>query len=136
MSETDFVPLNDLEHTLSNLANGHLAFETFLKVFVDSEVFVLTATEVQADGTGLRPLLFDRDNQTRMAAFTARERTEPFKHHCRFCLQVNGGYFLRGVPQGPGIVLNPGSRLGFEVPAQGVQDIRRDFEVSDDGRNQ
>lgn len=136
MSETDFVPLNDLEHALSNVANGHIDFEKFLKVFLDSEVFVLTATEVQADGTGLRPLLLERDNQTRMAVFTAWERVEPFKHHCRFCLQTNGRYFLRVIPQDVGLVLNPGSRLGFEVPAQGVQDIRRDFEVSDDDPNE
>lgn len=127
MAEATFDPTNELERVLVNVTNGRATFEEFLKMLMTSEVHVLSGAEVQADGTGFQPLLFDREQGTLMAVFTARERGTLFGDNAPFCLTMTGRQLIERVPSELGIVLNPGFKVGFELPAQGVQDIRRDF---------
>ena len=124
MTETTFDPTNELERVLVNVMNDHTTLEQFLKVLMISEVHVLSGTEIQANGTGFQPLLFDRDLGTLMAVFTARERGTLFGIKMPFCLTMTGKQLFDRVPNELGIVVNPGYTVGFELPAQGVQEIR------------
>ncbi len=130
MSNTDFNPVNDLETALVDAKDGRIRFEDFLRILMRSAVHVSSGTEVMADGTGFQPLLFDKAEGTLMAVFTARERATRFGDKAPFCLTMTGEQLMQRVPEGLGLVLNPGFSVGFELPADGVQGIRRDFATS------
>jgi len=127
MTTADFSPTNELENELVQLISGQRTIIEFLKSLMSADVHVLSTTEVQQDGTGLRPLLFDRDMGTLLALFTSLERTTAFSRKFPYCLMFTGRRFFGWIPHGLGVVLNPGSTAGFELPPDGVQSIRRDF---------
>lgn len=127
MTTADFSPTNELENDLVQLMNGQRTINEFLNSLMDADVHVLSATEVRQDGTGLRPLLFDRDLGTLLAVFTSRDRVAAFSHRFPYCLMLTGRQFFGWIPHGLGVVLNPSSTAGFELPPDGVQSIRRDF---------
>jgi hypothetical protein len=127
MATENFNPTNGLEFELVQLISGQQTIDEFLKSLMDADLHVLSATEVQQDGTGLRPLLFDRDMGTLLALFTSLERTTAFSQRYPYCLMLTGRQFFGWIPHGLGAVLNPGSTAGFELPPDGVQSIRHEF---------
>ena len=133
MTTVSFCPTNELEEILVQLISGRLAFTEFLKSLMDADVHALSATDLHPDGTGFQPLLFDRDIGTLLAVFTSRDRGTMFSDRLPYCLTLNGRQFFGWIPAGFGIVLNPGSTVGFEIPPEGVQNIRRDFVDMENG---
>jgi hypothetical protein len=127
MSDEHFVPKNALETALLDAKHGQTSIFNFLKMLVESDVYMLSSTEVNSDGTGFRPLLFDRGGDTMMSVFTARERASAFADEVPYCLTMKGHELLQRIPTGFGIVINPGIEVGMEIPSSGIGDIRHDF---------
>jgi len=126
VTDADFTPTNELETVLADAMNGRTQFTDFLAVLLRSTVYVSSGAEIHADGSGFQPLLFDREAGKLMAVFTARERVKSFKDKAPYCLTMTGQQLVERVPNDLGIVLNPGSAVGFELPAEGVQKIRQE----------
>jgi SseB protein N-terminal domain len=99
----------------------------FLKEFVQDNIFILSSSSVENDGSGINPLLFNREEVIMVAAFTSLSRTKIFTNPDVYCLEIKAGDFLERIPEGYGLVLNPGLDVGLEVPPLGVKNIQRDF---------
>ena len=125
--QQQFAPSNELETALFETSQGRKSIPAFFELFVESDVHVPSSKEVNSDGTGFRPLLFDTDAGTMMSVFTGRDRAKPFSGKVPYCLTMKGRQLLQRVPEKIGIVLNPSWDVGMEIPSQGVADIRRDF---------
>lgn len=124
---TDLPPQTPIETLLQTAMAGQLPIKAFMKAFVASEVVLLTGSLVTPDGSGFDPLLFDKQGVLHVAVFTDPARvgfhSEQAPHQIRWLMLD----VLRRVPGGYGVVINPGTTLGFEISPDGVGEILKDF---------
>jgi hypothetical protein len=123
----EFVSLNELESTLLAARQGHVPTGDFVQQLLLSEIALPTASEVQADGSGFEPVLFEKQGTTMLAAFTAKERVAQLGQMAQFCLMIKGAEVLRRIPKGYGLVVNPGLKVGFEISPEGISEILAEF---------
>jgi hypothetical protein len=65
------------------------------------------------DGSGMTPLLFDKNGVQMLGVFTSLARVELFKDKTPYCLSMKGSELLARIPSGYGLVVNPGFDKGF-----------------------
>lgn len=123
----DAAPQTPIETLLKTAMDGQLPIGLFMKAFVASEVVLLTGSLVTPDGSGFDPLLFDKQGVLHVSVFTDMSRvgfhSQQAPHTiCMLMLEV-----LKRVPGGYGVVINPGTSLGFEISPSGVGEILKDF---------
>lgn len=123
----EFVALNELELKLVAAKRGLVPVGDFVQQLLTSEVALPAASEVEADGSGFQPVLFDKEGEPMLAAFTAKERVAQLSHIAKFCLMMKGVEILRRVPKGYGLVVNPGLKVGFEITSEGISEILAEF---------
>lgn len=123
----EFVSLNELESKLVAAKQGRVPVGDFVHQLLSSEIALPTASEVQADGSGFEPVLFDNEGVRMLAAFTARDRVTELGQIAKFCLMIKGADILRRIPKGYGLVVNPGLKVGFEISPQGISEILDEF---------
>lgn len=103
--------------------------QTLLWVFASRVVLVPSTVEVRPDLAGLEPLLFERNGESLLTVFTNTERSDAFADEARYLVAVAGEDLIRRMPDGVGLVVNPRSELGFEVPARGVAAFRSEISL-------
>ncbi|MCE9546731.1 MAG: SseB family protein [Planctomycetia bacterium] len=127
MATDAFIPLNPLEHALVAAKSGRMRLHDFLSILLTHDIVILSATEVQADGTGFQPLLFNTESQVLIAVMTDLERAKKHQDVAEYCLTMNGEQAFGWLPSQYGVVINPGFSVGLEIPAEGVKAIVRDL---------
>jgi hypothetical protein len=123
----EFHPLNDLESSLLVAKGNGISIETFVQQLVRSDLALPTAKEVQGDGSGFEPILFDKQGINMLAAFTDKTRVSQLAHIAGYCLVMNGLEVLRRIPSGYGLVINPGLDVGFELSSEGIAEILKEM---------
>ena len=126
-SQEPFKPQNELERFLIKTKAGELPLKELLRQLTASDLFVPSVQEVAQDGSGFVPLLFERDRVPLAAAFTAISRVSAYGERAKYCVKMNGAEFLKRVPKGYGVAINPGFSATFEISPPGINDILRDF---------
>jgi hypothetical protein len=124
---TDFQPLNALEKELEKAQAGRSLMPAFLRLFVGSDLVVPSGAEIMPDGSCFEPVLFDKDGTQMVACFTAAERIGDVSRLASYYLKVTGGEFLKLIPAGYGLVVNPGQPVGFDVEPGGLRNIVAEF---------
>jgi len=123
----EIAPQTPLETLLQSAMAGTLPIGAFMKAFVADQVVLLTGSLVTPDGSGFDPLLFDKQGVLHVAVFTHPARVgnhaQQAPHQLRWLMLD----VLRRVPGGYGVVVNPGTTLGFEISPAGVGEILKDF---------
>lgn len=114
---------NDLEDKLVKAHKKEIVFGDFLELFLVSDVFVPSASEVMEDGSGMEPLLFNKQNVRMLGVFTAISKASLFKDKAPFCLKMKAKDLLTRLPPDSGLVVNPGYDIGFDLPPYGVQSV-------------
>lgn len=122
-----FAPLNDLESLLIQAKAGQVPMRDLMRALVISDVVLPSGSEVLADGTGLEPLLFSKEKVQMVACFTDKSRIGEYVKMTPYCLVMKGRSFLRGIPAGHGVVVNPGQEVGFDISPDGVSEILDEF---------
>lgn len=120
-------PQTPIETLLRTAMDGKLPIRAFMQAFVASEVVLLTGSLVTADGSGFDPLLFDKQGVLHVAVFTDMARVGYFPQQAQHNLRMLMLEVLRRVPGGYGVVINPGTTLGFEIAPAGALEILKDF---------
>ena len=121
-----FIPSNDLEHLLVQAQDGLIEFSEFIKVFLESELIVPSASRVTEQGD-IAPLLFDKEGQKMLSIFTSPHLLDLYKERIVAYITMKGRYILEEMPKSCGIVVNPGYSVGFDVPPDGIKNILNDF---------
>jgi hypothetical protein len=124
---SNLVPEGDLEVAIASVQRGVKSIHDVIELFLRSQVFVASATSVSDVGEGLIPLLFDRDNETMLAAFCTPERALKFGDLTPFGVLMYGSDLVKWMDDGYGLVVNPGWEIGFEVPVAGVRKLRKNL---------
>lgn len=122
-----FHPLNDFETSLLGASENALSIELFVRMLVNSDLALPCAKEVQRDGSGFEPILFDKHGTSMISAFSDKSRISQLAHIARYCLVMNGLEVLRRIPSGYGLVINPGLDVGFEISPEGIAQIIKDM---------
>jgi hypothetical protein len=120
-------PQPPVETLLQSAMDGRLPIRAFMQAFVASEVVLLTGSLVTPDGSGFDPLLFDKQGVLHVAVFTDMARVGTHSQQAPHMIRWPMLEVLRRVPGGYGVVVNPGTSLGFEIAPSGVGELLRDF---------
>ncbi len=123
----DSVLHTPIETLLKAAMDGAVPIRTFMEAFVASEVVLLTGSLVTPDGSGFDPLLFDKQGTLHVAVFTDPARVDNHAQQAPHQIRWLMLDVLRRVPGGYGVVINPGTSLGFEISPGGVGEILKDF---------
>jgi hypothetical protein len=115
-----FEPLNDLEIALVEARGGRLPVQKLLHLMAAADLAVPSAGAVGADGSGFRPLLFPKERVQMLAVFTDKSRVGEYAEMTPYVLQMKGRDLLRRMPPDHGIVVNPGSAVGFDISPEGI----------------
>ncbi len=120
-------PQNLVERLIKSASEGTTTRGAFIRAILPVEVTVLSGSYVEEDGTGLDPLLFEKQGVLHLAAFTDDSRMGIYTQQAPYTGKVTMYRLLQQVPPGYGVVVNPGTSLHFELSWQGIQNILEDF---------
>lgn len=121
MSETD--ALNDLERLLIEAKSGRLPMQEFLLQFINAKIVVPSAGEVKDGWENFKPLVLRKDGIDYLACFSAPERIGANANDFPYYLQMRAAEFLKSLQTRLGLVVNPGSPVGFQVRPEGLAEI-------------
>ena len=119
--------MNVLEAALTRGQEGSLSMQTLLWVFASSTVFVPSGSDPGDKMEAFRPVLFERKQTPMMACYSALERAGNVRHLAPFMVTMTGWTVLAGMQPGQGIVVNPGSSIGFDIAPQGIATLLREI---------
>lgn len=124
--DEEFAPENDLESALlkAQMENAHPT--SILQEIINSDLIVL------AKGSNVEdPLFVTRsDGVHLLVTFSAesrsKERQAENPEH-KFAVELKCGSLLLGIPEGAGLVINPGIRVGLVLPPEMVTQIKQNI---------
>ena len=131
-----FTPANPLEEALLGAQRDEASQNAFIEQLVNAEVGVLLDRPLLADGCWdpeAAPLVLNRPaGFPALAVFTSPERAIAAGIHSD--TYQNGkalpfASLLRGVQPELGLVVNPGSPVGFDMKPEDVADLKKAFGV-------
>lgn len=117
-------PRNVLEIALTRGREKFLSMQTILWVFASSTIYVPSGSDPGEDLARFQPILFERDGTQMIACYSELDRGEGITHIAPYMVTMTGLKLLTGVPSDQGIVLNPGSTIGFDIAPQGISALR------------
>jgi hypothetical protein len=120
-----------LEHAIVAVQQGRLEFQSVAWVLAATDLFLPSATEpTDAAMESIAPLVVESDGQQFLAVFTASGRAAAFAPAYGYLSVRTGFEVMRFMPPGVGLVVNPGSEIGFEMRADGVERLRGEIQPS------
>ncbi|MCK2035332.1 SseB family protein [Microbacterium sp. SSW1-49] len=113
-------PASVLERAIAQGREGRLDPETVLWVIAAGQVLLLNEGEPPESDFPDAPLIVDGPRGRLLAVFTHPDQFGRFAPE-RVPVLVPAFELLRRVPEFAGLVVNPGSPIGLEVPAEGLR---------------
>lgn len=110
-----------LERAVARGQQGHLTPETVLWVLAAGNIVILNDGEPEPSGFPSSPLTVRKGDVSFLAVFTHEDFSELYAAADRVVIAVPAFEILRRLPGSVGLVINPGSALGLEVPSGGIQ---------------
>jgi hypothetical protein len=130
---TTFKPTNDLERVLLDAQEGRQSVTQLVTKLLSSQVFVLSDKDPGPsnvwDNSPSLLVLNGSAGAPMLAIFTSPERSSEWPTRFpqfAFGLLADFRWLLKGVASGVGIVINPGSSIGLEMPPSGVLELKAD----------
>ena len=134
MNTDNLIPLNELETVLAAVRAGDAAVSSFMDALVDGDIFVLLDKDPGPEGKwedAASPLVLKNHAGTPVIAmFTAPERAIAMASQFPafgYGLIIRFAWVLARMSPGVGIVLNPGTLFGMEIPPAAVQGLQDDL---------
>lgn len=124
----DTTPLNALEKGIQDARERRLGTRDLMRLLLASNLAVPSSTPVHADGTGFAPLVFEDAGMPLLVCFSELPRLREYAEVAPHYLRMTGAELLRRMPQGMGLVVNPGSGIGFDLPPDGVAKVLQDLD--------
>jgi hypothetical protein len=125
--------MTDTPQTVAELAivqsrAGVIAPQAVLWAMAAS-ILAVPTTDATTDGAldTFSPLLVGRDGQEFLVVFTVPERIGRFRDRAAAFIEMPGADVVRRMPPGIGLVVNPETTVGFEVPGEGVAAFRAEL---------
>jgi len=78
-------------------------------------------------GTAFYHYFFKKKKIQMIACFTDLEKPKKYAEQAPFCHLINGLELLKRIPDGFGLVINPGFENGMDLSTTGIKKIIADF---------
>jgi hypothetical protein len=121
-----FEPENDIEQQILLAQDEGLSGDGLMRKIADADLYVPSVNEVQPDGSGFTPVLFEQGDLAFVAVFTAMSR-QP-KGMASFMMRTGGKHFFLRLPAGYGVIFNPGYDAEIFLPPHGAAVLKRDLQ--------
>lgn len=122
---SDFTPETEIEHRIVAAMAGEIDSDALMRELAAADIFIPSDTPLQSDGSGFSPVLLeDQDGTAFVAVFTAQSRTKDLAPHG---MQALGAHFIRRIPAGYGMLVNPGTDAQIFLPPDGVTALKADL---------
>lgn len=122
---SDFTPRNAIEHRILAAQAGALDGDALMHEIAAADIFIPSDTPVQPDGSGFSPVLLEQqDGEAFVAVFTDRSRTQALAPHG---MQALAAHFIRRIPAGYGMIVNPGTEAQIFLDPGGVAALKADL---------
>lgn len=125
-----FVAATPLEQLLEATCQNKMQMDVFLNQFINNQVMVLLNQDPgnPPQLNQLSPVTFNyQDGRQYMVTFTSPDRVKPFVEkypQFQHAIGMHVGFLIQSINNGVGIAVNPGSTVGFEWHAPGVQEAK------------
>lgn len=129
MTLNEFTPENSLEAAIVETKRGAHPVEALLMILAESEVFISSKAEVQDNGSGFDPLLFEESGKPLVAAFSSLERPGLHSDAASYILQMKGREFFLRLPPKYGVIVNPGYITQLIIAPDAVSDLKEKLTV-------
>lgn len=113
-------PASVLERAMAQARQGSLDPGAVLWVLAAGPVVIAHEGEAQPGQFPSAPLVLSRDGNRFLGAFSHPDQLGSFGQG-RTAMVIPSVELLRRIPEGVGLVVNPATSLGFEIPAQGLR---------------
>ena len=120
-----FVPA--LDKAVLAARGGKLSMQAVLWTFAASTVFVPSVADPGEDRSGLRPVYFPKGEHQMLTVFSSAEAAKATSERAPFLLTITGAELLLAMPTEAGLVLNPGTMVGFDTVPQGLAAFRAEL---------
>ena len=122
---------NDVfEIALLRAKSGFISSQTLLWTMAASSLLVATPDSTyDGDLSNLKPLLLRGNGCDLLAVFTSSTRLGRFTQIVDSFVPMRGIDIVMSMPQNAGIVINPESNFGFELPSEGVAALREELRI-------
>lgn len=126
-TEPEARELSPLEQAIQKGREGEGDMNEVIGQFVNALVVVPTATEVTDDLNELQPVLLGDEAKHLLAVFTHIDMVpEEIAQVANYAVQMPAAELVQAIPEGTGLVVNPGHPGGFEMLSEGVQQLAHD----------
>ncbi|MFG2006590.1 enhanced serine sensitivity protein SseB [Spirillospora sp. NPDC048911] len=115
-------PANPLEETLMAFRIGQVDGDVFLRALAGAEVWVPLPSGAGDDGQAALPIMMIEDARY-VAVYTSEEQCKKGAGQMTYAV-TPGGAFVRTLPPGLGLAVNPGGDVGLPIHAAGMHVLR------------
>lgn len=125
-----FTPLNEFEREMLAARAGELSQDALIQHLLDSQIVVLLDQDIPASGWHDDISLMMLNNPSGipvLAVFTTLERALPWAAHqspFKYAIHTDCGWLVQRMAPDIGMAVNPGSQLGFELPATAIEELK------------
>jgi len=120
-----FDPENEFEAAIVSAKHGSLSLSGLMEKLAQSDVYISSKREVAQDGSGFDPLLVGSTENPLVAAFSSLSRPSLHAKMAEYALRMKGREFFNRLPQGYGVVLNPGYETQLIISSDVISDLKK-----------
>jgi hypothetical protein len=125
----ELVPETDLERILAAARERRVSAEDAINYFINSSAAVLDTDFDQSQPNKLHDPLrqFGPNDEPLIALFSSAKRSEPHRQRrpeFRYLKTVQVASLIRALAPGIGLVLNPGWKVGLQLPPNEIERIK------------
>lgn len=120
-----FEPETDVEHRIVEARDKELSGDALMRQIADADLYIPSTGEVQTDGSGFNPMLLEQNGLPFVAVFTAMSRQPTGM--APYMMRLNGRQFFLRLPQGYGVIFNPGYDAQILLPPHGAAALKQDL---------
>jgi hypothetical protein len=122
---SDFTPETEIEHRIVAAMAGEIDSDALMHELAAADIFIPSDKPLQSDGSGFSPVLLeDQEGTAFVAVFTAGPRARALAPHG---MQALASHFIRRIPKGYGMIVNPGTDAQIFLPPDGVAALKTDL---------
>ncbi|QAY59761.1 SseB family protein [Microbacterium protaetiae] len=119
-----------VERALRRATTGALTMQSVMWVFAASTVYVPSGADPGADRSGMRPVYYQKGADRMLAVFTSPAAAEAVNEIAPYLVTFSGEQLLSTMPATDGLVVNPGTPVGFDVEPEGLTQLRDELGTS------
>ncbi len=126
-----FLASNELEKALIQAQQKNPSVDEFLKVLMDSKIYIMIDKEVGEEGVWDNStnifMLANSKNEPRFAVFTSPERSDEWHKRApkyQWGLQTDFKWVIKLIGPKAGVVVNPGYSVGCDIEPHIIQELK------------